>query len=154
MPPASNRTQRKSPRDFTGIRGQQLAEEAAKNKAREAQISEELRRVEVEEKLNTEVDYASHAKMRARQEVEIDGELSVEEVEVEVPTRRIRVTDDIQDMTWGRSILSPAVYDDRGVMLANPVLGSLNQFNFERGRWYTVDAELADHLEFLGYVND
>jgi hypothetical protein len=154
MPPASNRTQRKSPRDFTGIRGQQLAEEAARAKAREAQVSDELRRQEVEVKLNTEVDYSSHGTVRARKEVEVDGELSVEEVEVEVPTRRIRVTDDIQDMTWGRSILSPAVYDERGLMVANPVLGSLNNFNFERGRWYTVDAELADHLEFLGYVND
>lgn len=154
MPPASNRTQRKSPRDFTGIRGHQLAEEAAKSKTREAQVSEELRRTEVEEKLNTEVDYASHVKTRTRQSVEIDGELQVEDIEVEVPTRRIRVVDDIQDMTWGRDILTPGVYDERGIQIAGPVLGSLRMFTFERGRWYTVDAELADHLEFLGYVND
>lgn len=154
MPPASNRTQRKSPRDFTGIRGQQLAEEAAKSKAREAQVSEQLRAQEIEEKLSTEVDYASHTKVRQRQPVEVDGELTVEDIEVEVPTRRIRVTDDIQDMTWGRDLLSPGVFDDKGVMISPPVLGSLRNFNFERGRWYTVDAELADHLEYLGYVND
>jgi hypothetical protein len=154
MPPASNRTQRKSPRDFTGLRSQQLSEEAAKTKAREAQISDELRRSEVEDRLNTEVDYASHAKTRTRQSVEIDGELQVEDIEVEVPTRRIRVTDDIKEMTWGREILSAGVYDERGIQVVGPVLGSLKMFNFERGRWYTVDAELADHLEFLGYVSD
>lgn len=153
MPPASNRTQRKSPRDFTGIRGQQLADEAAKNKAREAQAVREALQAEIEEKVNTEVDYSSRPSIR-RTPVEVDGELTVEEVEVEVPTRRIRVTDDIQDMTWGREILSPGVFDEKGMMVGAPILGSLRQFNFERGRWYTVDAELADHLEFLGYVND
>jgi hypothetical protein len=153
MPPASNRTQRKSPKDFTGNRGQQLAEEAQKNKAREAQQVREALQAEIEEKVSTEVDYSSRPTFE-RRPVEVDGELTVEDVEVQVPTRRIRVTDDIQDMTWGREILSSAVYDDRGNMTAAPVLGSLRQFNFERGRWYTVDAELADHLEFLGYVND
>ncbi len=153
MPPASNRTQRKSPRDFTGIRGQQLAEEAAKNKAREAQQVREALQAEIEEKVNTEVDYSSRPSIQ-RRPVEVDGELTVEEIEVEVPTRRIRVTDDIQDMTWGREIISPGVFDDKGIMVQSPVLGSLRQYNFERGRWYTVDAELADHLEFLGYVND
>lgn len=154
MPPASNRTSAKSPRDFTGIRGKQLAEEAAKAKEREAQVADELRRAEIVEKLSTEVDYSSHVKTRERKEVEVDGELQVEEIEVEVPTERIRVVDDITDMTYGREILSPGIYDEKGIQVAGPVLGSLKNYNFERGRWYTVDKELAEHLRFLGYVND
>ena len=66
MPPASNRTQRKSPRDFTGIRGQQLAEEAAKNKARDAQQVREALQAEIEEKVNTEVDYSSRPSVQRR----------------------------------------------------------------------------------------
>jgi hypothetical protein len=150
MPPRTN-TQHKSPRDFTGIRGEQLAKEAAQRKAQERNELDEALAVEAEVKRTTEVDYSSHR--RAPQEVEVDGEMTVEEVEVSVPTRRIRVNDDIQDMTFGKSVLADAVYKD-GVMVSPPLLGGLRQYNFERGRWYTVDKELADHLEFLGYLVD
>jgi hypothetical protein len=150
MPPRTN-TQAKNPRDFTGIRGQQLAKEAAARKAQEQSDIERELELEAERKRNTEVDYATHR--TAPKEVEVDGEVTIEEIEVEIPTRRIRVSDDIQDMTFGKAILSDAVFKD-GVMIAPPVLGGLRQFNFERGRWYTVDKDLADHLEFLGYLVD
>jgi hypothetical protein len=150
MPPRTN-TQRKSPRDYTGIRGQQLAKEAEQRKIQERSELEEALELEAQEKRNTEVDYSTHK--RAPQEVEIDGEMHVEDVEVTVPTRRIRVNDDISEMTFGKSILADAVYKD-GMQISPAVLGGLRQFNFERGRWYTVDKDLADHLEFLGYLVD
>jgi hypothetical protein len=151
MPPSTARTQRRNPRDFTGIRGEQLAKEAASRKKQESSDLEAALEEEAERKRTTEVDYSTHR--RAPQEVEVDGEVTIEDVEVTVPTRRIRVSDDIQEMTFGKSVLSEAIYKD-GVQIAPAVLGGLRQFNFERGRWYTVDAELADHLEFLGYLVD
>jgi hypothetical protein len=152
MPPSTNRTQRRNPRDFTGIRGEQLAKEAAARKQQEQTDIDAALEEEAEKKRNTEVDYSTHR--RAPQEVEVDGEVTVEEVEVTVPTRRIRVSDDIQEMTFGRNILAEAVLDQNGQVVAPARLGGLRQFNFERGRWYTVDAGLADHLEFLGYLVD
>lgn len=154
MPPASSRNgARNSPRNFTGIRGQQLAEEAQRSKAQEAAQVREALAAQVEEKINTEVDYSSRPHL-SRQPVEVDGELTVEDVEVKEPTERIKVIDDIQDMTWGREVLSQGTYDANGVMIGAPVLGSLKNFNFERGRWYTVDKDLAEHLRFLGYVSE
>ncbi len=150
MPPRTN-TQQKNPRDFTGLRGQQLAKEAAAKKAQERSDIELELEAEAERKRTTEVDYSTHR--QAPQEVEVDGEVVIEEVSVEVPTRRIRVNDDIQDMTFGKSILSDAVIKD-GVVVQPARIGGLNNYNFERGRWYTVDRDLADHLEFLGYLVD
>lgn len=154
MPPAASRNgARKSPRDFTGIRGQQLAEEAQKTKAQETEQVRAALQAEAEVKASTEVDYSSRPVVQHVAD-DVDGEIVVSEVEVEVPTERIKVIDDIQDMTWGRDVLSPGRYDDKGNMISGPVLGSLRNFSFERGRWYTVDKDLAEHLRFLGYVND
>lgn len=153
MPPSARNGARKSPRDFTGIRGQQLAAEAAMTKAEEAQQVQEALRAQAEVKANTEVDYSSRPTVK-RTPVEVDGELTLENVEVEVPTERIKVIDDIQEMTWGREVISAAVLDENGLVVVPPVLGSLRQLNFERGRWYTVDKELAEHLRFLGYVSE
>jgi hypothetical protein len=153
MPPASSRTQRKRPGDLTGVRGQQLAAQAAREKEEtKTQVARALDD-ETREKRRTEVDYStgvgSLTRVTSHNEA---GELEVEDIEVEVPTRRIRVMAAIDDMTFGRQVVSPGIYDERGTMLKAPELGSLNTHSFEEGRWYTVDAELADHLEFLGYT--
>lgn len=160
MPPASNRTQRKRPGDLTGVRGQQLAAQAAREKEEDkAQVRKALED-EQAIKRSTEVDYSTKVKdlreVRVEKEIEVDGEihteLVIEEIEVERPTRRIRVNWPIEDMTYGREVVSAGRYDERGVMIQAPILGSLKNYTFEEGRWYTVDAELAEHLEFLGYV--
>jgi hypothetical protein len=152
MPPANNRTQRKRPGDLTGVRGQALAQEAALTKHEsQRQVSDALEE-ERREKLNTEVDYSRPTRSVLHNEVEIDGEVVVEEVEVVSPTRRIRVNYPIQDMTFGREVISAGEVDERGLMVRAPVLGSLRTFSFEEGRYYLVDADVADHLAFLGYI--
>jgi hypothetical protein len=153
MPPASNRTQRKRPGDLTGVRGSQLAAQAAREKAEDKAQTLRALDDETREKRNTEVDYSTGVGSLKRVSRHNDaGELEIEDIEVEVPTRRIRVNWPIDDMTFGRQVVSPGIYDDNGVMIKAPELGSLNTHSFEEGRWYTVDAELADHLEFLGYT--
>lgn len=153
MPPASSRTQRKRPGDLTGVRGTQLAAQAAREKDEEkAQVRRALDDERTEKRI-TEVDYSTGVGSLTRISTHNEaGELEIEDIEVSVPTRRIRVNWPIDDMTFGRQVVSPGIYDDRGVMLKAPELGSLNTHSFEEGRWYTVDAELADHLEFLGYT--
>lgn len=156
MPPAASnsvrRTQGKRPGDLTGIRGQQLARNRDAEKAQSAaQLAESLEAERIE-KAVTEVDYSAEARVKAREtaarnEVQADGE-----VEVKPKTRRIRVVDEINDMTFGREVISKAEYDDNGQMTQAPVLGGLRTMSFEPGRWYTVDNDVAEHLQFLGYL--
>lgn len=155
MPPATsnNRTQRKRPGDLTGVRGQALAAEAARQKEEAAKQVQTALDVEREVKLNTDVDYTTRNTPVIRRPVaEADGEVVIEEVAVEIPTRRIRVNYPIEDMTFGREVVSPGEIDERGAYVKPPVLGSLRSFSFEEGRWYNVDADLADHLAHLGYI--
>jgi hypothetical protein len=148
---ASPRTQRKRPGDLTGVRGQQLATQAAIEKAEQsAQLAEGLEEQRVA-KLATEVDYSSDARERERLAAASDPVAEVE-VEVRPKTRRIRVNYPIEEMTFGKEIITDAKYDENGVMTAAPVLGGLKTYTFEEGRWYTVDTDLAEHLAFLGYI--
>lgn len=153
MPPATNRTQRKRPGDLTGVRGQTLAEEAARNKAQAAQQVASALEAEHQVKINTDVDYTTKAKpVRRVPTTTDDGGVVIEDVEVEVPTRRIRVNYPIEDMTYGREVVSPGEMNEAGAWVRPPVLGGLRNYTFEEGRWYVVDQDLADHLTFLGYV--
>ena len=152
MPPATNRTQRKRPGDLTGVRGQQLAAEALANKEESQRQVQQAREIEREERINTDVDYSTKLRPVQKRQVEVDGELVIEDVAVEIPTRRIRLNYPITDMTFGREVIDPGEVNEFGAYIRPPILGGLRNFSFEEGRWYTVDADLADHLAFLGYI--
>lgn len=152
MPPATNRTQRKRPGDLTGVRGQQLAAEALANKAESQRQVQDAREIEREEKINTDVDYSTRLQPVQKVPVEVEGEIVIEDVVVEIPKRRIRVNYPIDDMTFGREVVFPGELNEYGSYVRAPILGGLRNFSFEEGRWYVVDADLAAHLTFLGYV--
>lgn len=152
MPPATNRTQRKRPGDLTGVRGQQLAAEAAQQKEENSRQVNEALAYERQVKANTDVDYSTPVKTVKSRVAAEDGGIVIEDVAVENPTRRIRVNYPIEEMTFGREIIAHEETDENGVVIKPAVLGGLRNYTFEEGRWYTVDADLAQHLEFLGYV--
>lgn len=154
MPPASNRTQRKRPGDLTGVRGQTLATEAALDKAEANRQVADARELERREKLSTEVDYSKPTRSVVHNEVAgDDGEIVIEDIVIESPTRRIRVNYPIQDMTFGREVISEGEVDQAtGLTIRPAVLGGLRTFSFEEGRYYVVDQDVADHLAFLGYI--
>lgn len=152
MPPATNRTQRKRPGDLTGVRGQQLAAEAIANKTEANRQVQDALELEREIRINTDVDYSTQAKAVQKRPVEVDGEIVIEDIAVEIPKRRIRVNYPIEDMTFGREVLFPGEMNEFGAWVRPAVLGGLRNYTFEEGRWYVVDADLADHLAFLGYI--
>jgi hypothetical protein len=163
MPPAANTSARggarKNPRDLTGIRGQQLAAEAAANKAEAAAQVAEAREAERRAELATVVDYtdAPTTGTKPNDVAEVDEtEVEVEEIEIEVRprTKRIRMLDDLPDMTFGREVISDAVYDENGNMTRYPVLGGLRTYNFKAGVTYDVPPDVAGHLASLGYTYD
>lgn len=152
MPPATNRTQRKRPGDLTGVRGQQLAAEAQATKEESNRQVQEARQIEREIKINTDVDYSTKVRPTQKRSVEVEGEIVIEDIVVEIPTRRIRVNFPIEDMTFGREVIDPGEMNEYGAYVRPPILGGLRNFSFEEGRWYIVDSDLADHLGFLGYI--
>lgn len=152
MPPTTNRTQRKRPGDLTGVRGQQLATEAAREHEESKRQVQDALVAEREVKLNTDVDYSTQLKPVVKHQVERDGEVVIEDVEVEIPKRRIRVNYPIEDQTFGREVIFAGEMNEFGGYTRPPILGGLRNFSFEEGRWYTVDADHADHLANLGYI--
>lgn len=153
MPPATNRTQRKRPGDLTGVRGQQLAAEAARETEESKRQVQDAIVAEREVKLNTDVDFSTRLKpVYKHRIVSEDGDVTIEDVEVATPTRRIRVNYPIEDQTFGREVIFAGELNEFGGYVRPPILGGLRNFTFEEGRWYTVDADHADHLANLGYI--
>lgn len=140
------RNQRKRPGDLTGVNGQRLAQERDEKQAEEAAA---LAAAKVEDRttaLNTVVDYTQGGRQAPQ----------VEEVDVPVEPRptsvRIRVNYPIENMTFGKEVISPAEFDENGNVVKAAVLGGLNTYDFDEGVQYDVTPELAGHLRGLGYV--
>ena len=137
------RTQGKRPGDLTGTRGQALTKE--RDEAQEAALAEAAaaKAGERVEKLNTVVDYTETSRPVAE---------VVEPVAVQPKEMTIRVNYPIEEMTFGREVISPTEYDDEGRLVREAVLGGLKTYNFEEGVQYKVPFELGMHLTQLGYV--
>ena len=142
------RNQRKRPGDLTGVQGQKLA--AERDEAQEAALAEAAaaRTEKRAEALTTVVDYTQGG-------IKDDAVQVVDVPEEPAPLfETIRVNYPIEEMTFGREVISPAEYDDHGNVVKPAVLGGLNRYDFEEGKQYRVPHELAAHLRGLGYVYD
>lgn len=153
MPPSTNRTQRKRPGDLTGVRNIQLSAQAQADKKAKEEYAARKQAEDAELRRVTEVDYSSGALEQARNDAAA-GVIEETEVEARPAKKRIRVNYPVQDMTFGREVISRPEYDENGVMTKPGEVGSLRTMSFEEGVWYTVDADVADHLAYLGYVYD
>lgn len=146
VPNATNapntRKSRKSPRDFTGKQDEDLkvANEVELNEAAEKMSLATAKAAKEQEQV---IDYTG-----ADTPVE---EVETQEVEVNEPERFIRVNSEIEDMVFGRQVVTPASADEHG-NYRPAVLGPLNFFNFSPGKRYKVPRELAEHLSKLGYL--
>lgn len=141
---AARNTGHKRPGDFTGVQGKRLSQQAAKEKADAEQTLAEREAEEKARKANEVIDYTVPTGPR--------DDVSEGPVEVRPAKKRIRVTDEIQDMTFGREVFDKGEYDDTGACVRPPRLGNLRSFSFEPGTWYEVSTELADHLQSIGYL--
>lgn len=117
---------RKSPQDVTGARAAKLATENADKQAQAAQRMAMMTAANKQAKAET-VDLTGHAQAG---QTDVDQVELRSGVEVAEAARTIRVNADITQMTFGRG----------------------TYYDFEEGRTYRVPADLADHLDALGYV--
>jgi hypothetical protein len=140
------RDQRKRPGDLTGVRGQQLAATRDNDRADQLAAATAVAVAEREEKRSTVVDYSQHGV------IEEDVDLTAAPEEPHDEHMVIRVNFPIEDMTFGREVISPDEFDEDGKLVKAAVLGRLNTYNFEEGVQYKVPGELGQHLTRLGYV--
>jgi hypothetical protein len=134
----NQRTSRKRPADLTGkLMQQQQADHAVEleTRAKELGLANEAR----SEELKEEIDLTGR---------QTPDDVEVMPVEVKHRNVSIRVNYPIEDMTFGREIIS---YGDpeNGVP---PVIGNLKSYTFEEGRNYLVPHEVAEHLDAKGYL--
>ena len=141
------RSQRKRPGDLTGVRGQQLAAERDKAQEEEAQYRASAKAEERTELLSTVIDYSQGGVV---EEVAVPDRPEDDHPEFMV----IRVNYEIEQMTFGREVISPPVFDENGMLTQAAVLGGMQTYNFKEGAQYKVPWELGRHLQSLGYVYD
>jgi hypothetical protein len=115
----------KRPADFTGITGERLAAQHAKEVALKAKEMSMLNQVAADEDA-ADVDYSEvHTPVF---ETDADGEFTA--IEIKPKNKKIRVNSELEDVTVGHG----------------------NHYSFHPGPWYTVPENVAAHLEEKGYV--
>lgn len=109
-------TKRANPRDVTGARAAQLADQHAPELAQRAGQLTTLT--------------APSAAQYDEYDYDAGPQVTVGEVSVDVPMRKMRVNDDVEQMTFGYG----------------------TSYDFQRGITYTVPVALYNHLEEIGLV--
>lgn len=139
----ARRAPRKRAADYTGRLTEKLQED------KKAEVLEAAQRIalvnaEMKEEKNKLVDYTDDSTAY---------EVEVREVEVSTPYRMIRVNQDINQMTFGRTVLDPGDYDNPDINLRRPaVMGPMRYYDFSEGQLYKVTKDIAEHLDNLGYI--
>jgi hypothetical protein len=136
---------RKRAADLTGKRTVQLQEE---RKAEVIEASQRIALVNAQVKADKEqiIDYTDSTDPLP--------EVEVRQAQVNTPYRMIRVNQDIEQMTYGRTVVDAGDYDNPDISLRRPsVMGPLTEYNFKEGQMYRVPREVAEHLNDKGYVS-
>lgn len=66
----------------------------------------------------------------------------------------VRFRREVEEMAYGRQVITKPVYDDRGNVIQPAVLGNIRYFSFTEGRRYEIPRGMAEHLALRGIVYD
>lgn len=148
--PQTNRlTNRKHPGDMTG-----RADEQAKKAIADAQKIEQAGVTMADsnnpishilDNVQSVVDYTDDARPK------VEPKPVAPVAPAEPKKYRIRVVAGIDNMTFGKEIISSGDFTDPDHPIM-PIIGSLKTYSFEEGRQYIVDEPLYIHLRDLGYL--
>lgn len=64
----------------------------------------------------------------------------------------VRFRREVEEMAYGRQVISQPVYDDRSNLVKPAVLGNIRYFSFSEGRRYEIPRPMAEHLVTRGIV--
>lgn len=77
-----------------------------------------------------------------------------QEVKVTSPYRIVRTNQDLDQVTFGRTVLDPGDYDNPDLSKRRPaVMGPMRLYSFKEGQAQRIPADLAEHLDSLGYLS-
>lgn len=66
----------------------------------------------------------------------------------------VRFRREVEEMTYGRGVVTDVIQDKEGNVLQPAVLGGMRHFSFQEGRRYEIPREMAEHLVQRGIVYD
>ena len=66
----------------------------------------------------------------------------------------VRFRREVEEMSFGRTVIAQPVYDNDGQLRKGAVLGGIRYFSFDEGRRYQIPREMAEHLHLRGIVYD
>lgn len=66
----------------------------------------------------------------------------------------VRFRREVEEMSFGRTVVAQPVYDSDGQLRKSAVLGGIRYFSFDEGRRYQIPREMAEHLHLRGIVYD
>ena len=66
----------------------------------------------------------------------------------------VRFRREVEEMSFGRTVIAQPVYDNDGLLRKGAVLGGIRYFSFDEGRRYQIPREMAEHLHLRGIVYD
>jgi hypothetical protein len=157
---AQRGTKRAHPRDHTGRQIEQAQAAVAEELEERATELSLAREAEATRRETEVVDYTKGGHKGPSQaqpspvsvmSPELAAEIAEQAVEVGPQEVTIRVNSKIEDMVYGRQVVSEAFVDEGGTF--HPAVhGNLQFYSFVEGQRYKVPVDLAMHLEALGYL--
>lgn len=66
----------------------------------------------------------------------------------------VRFRREVEEMSFGRTVVAQPVYDGEGNLKKGAVLGGIRYYSFDEGRRYEIPREMAEHLHIRGIVYD
>lgn len=145
----AQRARSKRPGDATGIADEKLKIVHEEELLRQAESMAMVNRVAAVQ--NSEVvDLTEEARL---EEIKAAAEAALQAEQVPVKKRkyRVRVIADVEDMTLGKHVITPAEVGQDGEF-KDAHLGGLNTVTLREGRQYDVDEDMYNHLKHLGYL--
>lgn len=136
---------RKRAADYTGRQNEKLQEE------RKAELQEAATRIAM---VTASAEAEKDDIVDLTESNEPIPEAVYQEVKVNSPFRIVRTNQDLDQMTFGRKVLDAGDYDNPDLSLRRPaVMGPMNHYTFKEGQAVRVPADLAEHLNNLGYLS-
>jgi hypothetical protein len=132
------------PGDMTALQKAALEEKADAAKDEAARLQAAKVEVEDYEAKHTVIDYSGA-------DIPLP-EVTEDEAELENPVREVIMKYAIDQMAFGREVISEPVLDDNGNVVVPARLGGIRYFTFKEGRRYRLPKALADHLDERGFL--
>lgn len=129
--------------DVTALQQNALNDQRDADAAQKAAADKHAREVEEYDRKHRVVDYSgADTPLPEPERVEDDSN----------PYREVIAKYDVEQMAYGRIVISEPEYNEYGELTVAAQLGGIRYLNFQEGRRYNVPKALADHMDERGLL--